>query len=186
MSVAKHNLKYAVAALSATVLFSLPLAAQGPTVEDMLSDLASVGPEEAARLEKEIRHRWSQSGSSAMDLLLKRGRNALQAGETDEAIEHLTALTDHAPGFAEGWYERSLAYFHAGLYGPAMADLERALALNPQHFGAILGLAVILEQTEKPKLAYEAYLKVQEIHPHHEEVAEALTRLQARARGSDL
>ena len=43
-----------------------------------------------------------------MDLLLERGRKAMSEGDTNTAIEHLTALTDHAPNFAEGWM---LAHF---------------------------------------------------------------------------
>ena len=56
------------------------------------------------------------------------------------AIEHLTALTDHAPDFAEGWHARATAYFRAVLLGPAMDDLQRALVLNPDNFDAVFGL----------------------------------------------
>jgi len=121
-----------------------------------------------------------------MDLLLKRGRDALEAGDTKAAIEHLTALTDHAPDFAEGWHTRATAYFEAGLYGPALADLERALRLNPNNYNAIMGLAVILETFEQPKLAYEAYLQAQAIHPYHEGVGKALARLKPEIEGETL
>ena len=37
-----------------------------------------------------------------MDLLLGRGNEALEAEDYPTAIEHFSALIDHAPDFAEG------------------------------------------------------------------------------------
>src|SRR5690606_3470319 len=90
--------------------------------------------------EADILREWSKSGSPAMDLLLKRGREAMEAGDLKAAIEHLTALTDHAPEFAEGWNARATAYFLAGAFGPSVDDIRHTLALNPRHFGALAGL----------------------------------------------
>ena len=90
-----------------------------------------------------------------MDLLLQRGQEAMEAGDLDAAIEHFTALTDHAPDFAEGWNARATAFFQDERYGPALADIERTLALNPDHFGALMGLAMILEQLDRcPKMRW--------------------------------
>ena len=112
-----------------------------------------------------------------MDLLLKRGRDALEEEDNTGAIEHLTALTDHAPDFAEGWHARATAYYRAGLFGPAFDDLERALALNPNNFNAILGLAVMLQEFGNLQRAAEAYDRVLALHPHHEQAKEAKKRL---------
>ena len=105
--------KRIVAALSVTVLFSLPAAALAQAAAgEMLEHLgAAQSAAEAERIEREIFLEWSKSGSAAMDLLLKRGRDALEVNETGAAIEHLTALTDHAPQFPEGWHALALAYY---------------------------------------------------------------------------
>ncbi|TDK51737.1 tetratricopeptide repeat protein [Antarcticimicrobium luteum] len=189
MSVKHRNLKGIV---TATVLFSAicqPLAAQNADTGDeraLLSALSDAGPEEARRLERQLNALWSKSGSPAMDLLLKRGREALENGDTAAAIEHLTALTDHAPGFAEGWHMRASAYFEAGLLGPAVADLEHALALNPSNYRAIFGLGTILEGFGDTETAYRAYQRAQAINPHHEDVAKALERLKPEVEGKAL
>ena len=60
------------------------------------------------------------------------------------AIEHFTALIDHAPDFAEGYNARATAFFQTGQFGQSLADIQQTLALNPRHFGAISGLALIL------------------------------------------
>ena len=74
------------------------------------SALPEVEAKEARRLAREIEHEWSKSGSPAMDLLFNRGREALDGGDSRAAIEHLTALTDHAPKFAAGWHLRAIAF----------------------------------------------------------------------------
>jgi tetratricopeptide (TPR) repeat protein len=181
--------KAIVAAIVAIVMNSIPLSAQladSEDEQDLLGALATADAAEARRIDRQLQRLWSKSGSAAMDLLLERGREALENEDTTAAIEHLTALTDHAPEFAEGWNARALAYFHAGLYGPALADLERALMLNPNNYNAIAGLGAILEEVGDPKQAYEAYLRAQAIHPNFEDVSKALDRLRPGIEGAAL
>lgn len=121
-----------------------------------------------------------------MDLLLKRGQDALDVDDIDAALDHLTALTDHAPDFAEGWHTLALAYYRADQFGPAADALERTLALNPVHFGALRGLGAILEQVDKPHLAYDAYSRVLTLRPHDSEVIDALERLERQVNGQTL
>lgn len=143
-------------------------------------------PEEASRIEREIDLEFSKSGSATMDLLLKRGRDAVEAGRTQAAIEHLTALTDHAPDFAEGFYFRALAYFQADLIGPAFGDVERVLVLNPRHLGAMGLLGILMEEMGRPDMARAAYERVLDLHPHQGDVIEALARLAPDLNGQDL
>lgn len=194
MDTKRHKLNNSVAASFAVVMFSLPLslAAQdgagtgNDALDAMYAQLLTAPAPEARRIGEEIRHVLSRSGSATMNLLLKRGRSALERGDTALAIQHLTALTDHAPGFAEGWHARSVAYARAGLMGPAMGDLERALTLDPRNFAALYSLAALLEQVEQPDLAYEAYTRVLTIHPHFDDVTIALERLGAAVGGTDI
>lgn len=190
MRVYLPNIKAIVAVSLALVMFSLPGAsARAQDSQDestLLSQLAQSEPAEAKQLDRQLRALWSKSGSASLDLLLKRGRDALEIEDLEAAIEHLTALTDHAPDFAEGWNARASAYFRAELYGPAMADLERALALNPNNYNAIFGLGAILETFGDDKRAYEAYRRSLALHPHQESAKDAAQRLEARVRGAAL
>ena len=189
MSIRHPNLKRIVAAVFFVVTFSIPLTAQTADLNDesaLLDALAVAEPAEAKRLDRQLQALWSKSGSAAMDLLLKRGRDALEEDDTRAAIEHLTALTDHAPDFAEGFHARASAFFEVELYGPAMADLERALALNPNNYNAIFGLGAILETFGDQKRAYEAYRRALALHPHHEDVTQAVERLRSKIEGQAL
>ncbi len=182
------KLKAIVAATAAVTALCLPFgsAAQVLSADVLLQDLAQAEASEAAAIDRELQALWARSGSPSMDLLLRRGRDAMERGDLQEAVEHLTALTDHAPGFARGWYERARVYFEIGLYGPSVADLERSLALNPQDYNAIYALGVVFEQFRQPERAYEAYQRAEAIHPHHEEVSSALERLRPSVEGREL
>ncbi len=162
--------------LAAFLLLAAPAFAQDEA--DLLNRLKSAGAVEGKQIEQELLLIWSRSGSDAMDLLLERGRRALNEGDTEAAIEHLTALTDHAPDFAEGWNTRAVAFFQAGLFGPSMRDIEQALILNPNHFGAMSGLAVILEEMGRTGLALEMRYRIEAIHPSRSGLREAIERLE--------
>lgn len=182
MKSAVIRIKHAVAALFLAVALAgtPPVLAQDPSMstEDLLDRLRKPDLANWADVEAAIWDRWSRSGSPTADLLLDRGRTAMDDGDVAAAIEHLTALVDHAPDFAEGYNARATAYYQAGLYGPALADIEMTLALNPQHFGAIMGLALILEDTGHPADALSAYRAVAAIHPHRPTLKDAIERLE--------
>ena len=175
-----------VAALCVLFVLSGPLRAQTATLDSLFEDLKAADEDQAQRIEREIWNEWSKSGSAAMDLLLQRGRDAMEAGETVAAIEHLTALTDHAPDFAEGWNARATAYYAAGEFGPSIEDIARTLTLNPRHFGALAGLGMIFEELGRPEQALEAYRAALAIHPHLAGVLQSIERLETETAGQDL
>ncbi|WP_170475609.1 tetratricopeptide repeat protein [Ruegeria arenilitoris] len=189
MGIAITNLKGIVAAIAAIVTYSTMSLAQQADLRDesaLLAQLAQATPEQAVGLDRQLQALWSQSGSASADLLLERGREALDDGDVEAALEHLTALTDHAPEFAEGWHVRASAHFGIERFGMAAADLEYALTLNPNNYDAIYGLGLIFEVLEQPEQAYEVYLRALAIHPHHEEVTSAVNRLKPLIDGKAL
>ncbi len=129
---------------------------------------------------------WSQSGSAAMDLLLERGRSAIRAGKPKIAVEHLSALIDHDPDFAEAWYNRAIAWFMLGEYGLAVQDIARTLSLNPNHFGAMMRLGMIFEAVDQPEKALTIYRQALTVHPSRPEIQKAVKRLEGALRGEAL
>ncbi|SMR71771.1 Tetratricopeptide repeat-containing protein [Aliiroseovarius halocynthiae] len=131
-------------------------------------------------LETEIWELWARSGSDAMDLLLQRGQDALESGKLDHAISHLSALTDHAPNFAEGWNARATAFYLAGELGLSLDDIARTLVLEPRHFGALTGLGLILEELGDDVRALDAYRHALAIHPQSDDIKGAVARLEQK------
>jgi tetratricopeptide (TPR) repeat protein len=155
-------------------------------LDALFAELAEPGREDWERIEGEINQIWSRSGSPAMDLLLQRGNEALEAEDYTTALEHFTALTDHAPTFAEGWNARATTFYVMGEYSLSIADVERVLALEPRHFGAIAGLGFIFESMGEPDLALRAMHEVQKLNPNRPNINEAVTRLQRMTGEVDL
>lgn len=181
------NLKRTVAALGCAVLLCSPAASeQSPEIEALLEALRTATPEQAQGAERDVQRAFSRSGSAAMDLLLKRGREAMAVGNFTVAIDHLTALTDHAPDFAEGFHARATAYYRTDLYGPALDDLETALALNPDNFNAIFGLGVLFEELGDSRRAADLYRRVLALNPHHKNAEKALEQLKTEGIGRTL
>ncbi|MDE1131852.1 MAG: tetratricopeptide repeat protein [Ascidiaceihabitans sp.] len=185
MGIKTANLKLTVAAIMMTVINSLPLAAQ-PVTSDLLEQLKTAEVGDVAKIERALKLEWSRSGSKALDLLLLRGREAMASGDTNAAIEHFSALTDHAPNFAEGWHGRAIAYFEIELLGPALADLKRSLVLNPNNFDAVFGLGSMMMTFEDFSRAEKAFREVLRLHPNHENATNALERLESQGIGREL
>ena len=174
------------AAMLAIGLTAAPLAAETTQEMDTLfSELAQTEGEGWMRAESDIERIWSRSGSAALDLLLMRGETALDAGDIEAAIGHLTALTDHAPDFAAGWTARANAFAMAGQTGPAVADLSRALQLEPRDWNALKLLGALLEESGDPGRAKAAYQASLAINPHQQDAADALARLSIADLGQD-
>lgn len=182
ITVMAKDLKILKPIVAALLVFTLSLSeVHAQTTEaELLAQLQEAPEAEANRLERELALIWDRSGSASMDLLLKRGREALEAEDNSRAIEHFSALTDHAPDFAEGWHSRATAYFRAGLYGPALDDLHRALLLNPNNFNALFGLGVMFQEFGDTPRAAQAFDSVLMLNPHHERAKEARERLVGR------
>jgi len=175
-----------VAACVASLLFAAPLSAQHADLDALFQELREADKQTHARVADRIRRRFSQSGSPAMDLLLRRGNEAAEEGDLTAAIEHYTALIDHAPDFAEGYHSRASAYFSVGLVGPAIDDLRQTLALNPRHFEAMFGVGIMLEELGRTNEAVAAYEAIREIYPFDPQAAAALDRLDVQLQGQAL
>ncbi len=186
----QNGFNLAVAALAMLMLLAIPAAAQEreapPNVAALLDQLADPTQQSWRRIERQILREWARSGSATADYLFQRGQTALQAGRPEIAVAHLSAVIDHAPDFTEAWNARATAWYMMNRLGQAMADIEVVLSREPRHFGALAGLGMILEQTERLEAARTAYAAARAANPHRPQVREALTRLDLALAGRAL
>lgn len=166
--------------------FSTPLAADSERLDLLFEQLLEAEPQESDRIERDIMLEWERTDSAAMDLLYRRGEDAMEAGTPEIAVEHFTALVDHAPDFAEGYNGRASAYYQLGLIGPAIDDLRQVLVLEPRHFGAMTGVAVVMEELGRPRDALEVWQKVAAFIPNDPDVIATIERLQVQLGGEAL
>ncbi len=143
-----------------------PASAASVTLDRLFSELAhSKTPEDAKVVENLIWNVWNQSGSVSVDLLMDRALEALAAGNYENSLTFLDEIVDLAPGYSEGWNKRATVHFLRDDYASALNDLEATLALEPRHFGAIAGLALVLEDLGDKKGALDAYRRVLAVYP---------------------
>lgn len=186
MVYASNHFKYIAAALCVAVGFSLPVVADDARIDDLLAQLREAEGIQAGRIAVEIQNEWSKSGSPALDLLLRRGDDALDEGEVVAAIQHLTAAIDHDPTYLEAYARRAEAFYRNGNIGPAVDDLRHVLAHNPRHFSALQGFGVILFDMERPEEALQVLRQVQEMYPADEVTDEYVRNLEVMLEGQAL
>ncbi len=161
-------------------------AADATRLDQLFGALQRAGPEEWQAISDQIRAIWAESGSPSLDLLYQRGEQALSDNDPQAAIEHFTAVIENAPDFAAAWNGRATAYYMAGLFGPALEDIAQVLALEPRHFGALTGLAVMLEEMGRLDLARAAYEQVLALSPGRTDIREALRALELKTGTFDI
>lgn len=109
---------------------------------------------------------WSRSGDKAIDALMARGVDEMQAGELQKAIATFSEVVKRKPDFAEGWNKRATVYYLAGEMKKSIADCGEVLKRNPGHFGALSGLGQIYMQLEDYDLSLGWFRKALEVNPN--------------------
>ena len=99
---------------------------------------------------------------------------AMNSNEYSAAEKTLIQLIETYPTFAEGWNKRATLYFMDGRYDASIIDIEQVLELEPRHFGALAGKAMILRSQGKPIEALKVLRETLSINPHMESVVQAI------------
>lgn len=178
-------IRFSLIILSAA-LFGFPLSAQSSDTELDLLFMDLQTSEDWEPIEREIITNFSHSGSDAMDLMLERGWDAINSGDYKKAVEHLSALIDHAPEFAEAYNARATAFYLMGEPGLSIDDIREVLVRNPRHFGALTGLGFIYEEMGDIEGAVAAFSAAQSLHPNMPNVNDSLARLAPQVGGVEL
>lgn len=94
------------------------------------------------------------------------------------AIRALDELLRETTDFAEAYNQRAVLYYRLGEYHKAIQDCERALRLNPHHFGAAAGMAQCYVRLKKPRAALRAFRNAYRINPNLDDVKDAIKSLE--------
>ena len=107
---------------------------------------------------------WQHSGNPELDAALERA--TLIMGQVPAlALPVLDDIVTRAPGWAEGWNKRATVLYLMGEYDRSLADIDRVLALEPRHFGALAGIGLIRIEKGEPREALAAFLRALAVNP---------------------
>jgi len=90
----------------------------------------------------------------------------------------LTDLVERAPDWAEAWNKRATAFYLAGQHDLSLADIERVLALEPRHFGALAGKGLIYIARGQYREALAAYRRALAVNPFLKERRDVIPALE--------
>ena len=145
---------------------ALALGSQGTMASStLLSGVLKNDPDEGVRIwvVDSLWEIWFRGNS------LDEGRGLRIAMGLPESIQQLPALDDlieQYPDFAEAYNQRAILLYRRGQHAKAVADCERALRLNPVHFGAASGLGQCYLRMNKPHAALRAFAHALDLNPY--------------------
>jgi tetratricopeptide (TPR) repeat protein len=127
-----------------------------------------------------------QSGSATADLLMARVRSMIEARDSKLAFELLDSIVAIVPNFVEARSQRATLYYETKNIPGALADLRVVLAREPRHYGALMGLGVILHELGEDKRALEAFRRALAIDPYLDAVPDMVKKLEVEVEGRDI
>jgi Tetratricopeptide repeat len=156
-------------------------------LSDLYAHLATADSDTAAKtIAQSIERLWQASGSDTVHLLMERAQIASQGKKPELALKLLDAAVELAPDYAEGWSKRAHHHFAENRFEQAIGDLRRVLALDPNHYKALEGVAQILKEIGQKKGALAAVKKLMEVHPFAEGAKQMHDELSREVEGQSL
>ncbi|MBM3599847.1 MAG: tetratricopeptide repeat protein [Alphaproteobacteria bacterium] len=139
---------------------------------------------EAQQIESTIWQIWLRSENEDTNILMRAGVNAMNQGNFGAALKYFDQMVKDEPGFAEGWNKRATVHYLMGNFDSSVEDVERTLALEPRHFGALSGLGMINMELGNERAALRAFEAALKVHPHLPGAREQAEQLRKKLLGS--
>ncbi|MCG8446773.1 MAG: tetratricopeptide repeat protein [Hyphomicrobiales bacterium] len=157
------------------------------SLESLLGDLAVAPDAETAKpIEQAILREFLATESPTIELLMSRVAVTIQEKKYNTALALLDNIIELDPSYAEGWNKRATVNYLLDDYVAALRDVERALALQPNHFGAVYGLGLLMREFGARDLALDAFERALSINPFLENAQKAAENLEPEIKGVDI
>ena len=118
---------------------------------------------------------WFRGGTAEQNAELQR---VLQLPDFPQIRAGLNDLVREAPRFAEVYNQRAILHFRRGEFARSVADCDRALELNPFHFGAQAGIGQCYLKLRRPRAAVRAFRLALEMNPTLTHLSETIAALE--------
>ena len=141
---------------------------------------------EADEVQSEIWRIWLSGGNAKIDTRMVGGVRAMNRGQFQAALSAFNAVIAIAPDFAEGWNKRATVLYMMDRYDESAEAVNRTLALEPRHFGALSGLGLILTEKGDEKRALNAFEQALKVNPHMAEIRERARVLRDKIKGKPI
>jgi tetratricopeptide (TPR) repeat protein len=159
-----------VLALAALSFAAVPAGADDApdraALDRLFAELQSAPDAETAhRIDQRIWQLWTSPSDEVLRLRMLDVLEARSAFDLQRALKLLDDMVVDFPGYAEAWNQRATIYYMLGNYEASLADIDKVLALEPRHFGALAGRVLIYLAEGKRQLALKDMVNALAIHP---------------------
>ncbi len=165
-------LRATIAAFVAAAVWTTPPAGADQTAPELTGLFAalraSADPREAVQVEHQIWTFWMEHTDPRAHDSMQAGIRALAERDYPQALAVFDQLVSEYPGFAEAWNKRATVHYLLGNDEASVADIVETLELEPRHFGALSGLALIYGRHDQPAAAASALRRALAVHPQME------------------
>ena len=134
----------------------------------------------------EIWQLWMQSGRAEIDALTGQAVAFMSVGALQAARDILDKVVALAPDYAEGWNKRATVLFMLDEHALSSADIDKVLAIEPRHFGALAGQGLIHIAAERWKEALAFMHRATAINPFLAERDTLIPALERKVEGVPL
>lgn len=135
-----------------------------PDLDALFEDLRS-SEIDTNSTETDIWNAWLYHENPEVTKYMNSALDSLKTGQLRLAIAGFSRVIKLDPEFAEAWNKRATTYYLLGNFGHSIADIVETLRLEPRHFGALCGLAMIQNYMGNKQAAKEALNQAISIHP---------------------
>ncbi|MDZ7627384.1 MAG: tetratricopeptide repeat protein [Parvularculaceae bacterium] len=155
-------------------------------LDALFEQLRSGEGNDAEAIAEEIDAIWTDSQSDTVDLLMNRALGSLEAQQFDLAEALLDHVAGLSPNFAQGFALRGAVRSANEDQVGAIADLSRAVELEPRHFEARIALAEIMLGGGDARGAYAMLQQALEWNPHEPHARERARALRQKLDGQEI
>ena len=142
----------------------------------LLQGLKAENPDVHSMAQRGLEHLWFSAAGSKAFRMMDEACAAADREDFKEAMRILDQVTSNYPDFAEGWNRRGAVLWQTGQFKKSIADCRRALALNPNHYGALQGLGICHLRLGDIEEACRSLRLALKIAPHEESTRRSLQK----------
>lgn len=122
---------------------------------------------------------WFRAGSPVSRRRIRRAVLLMREDRFQEATDELDRIIAEDPDYAEAYHQRAIARYLMDDPMGSIADCRCTLALNPVHFGALVGMGHCLADLGQLCDALGCYRATLEVHPRMDGVRQAIRSIRS-------
>lgn len=136
-------------------------------VDELFAELRVASSEmEADQISRQIWSYWFAPSDPGLAEHMSVASTLMSMGNLAASLRELDEIVVEFPDYAEGWNQRATVNYLLNRLEESLADIDKVLAIEPRHYGAISGRVMIyLKQGRKADALHEMIAALA-IHPY--------------------